>query len=141
MTPRLLALQSLRDKLRVATGPLPDETVAEVLALLCPDQKEWQWSLELERKGSRWTHDTFMVNRRIYEPHELPDRSLDGALRLVPKGYWWRAGGCLREQHAAVGPEDSSIRPDQIEAFGATAPLALLLAVVEARIVEEEGHE
>lgn len=31
MTPRLLALQSLRDKLRVATGPLPDETVAEVL--------------------------------------------------------------------------------------------------------------
>ncbi|BEV44813.1 hypothetical protein [Afipia carboxidovorans] len=60
--------------------------------------------------------------------------SLDAVLTLLPEGWWWSAGVCRRENHASVGSEIGTVEGELIfETFGATAPLALLSAILRAR--------
>lgn len=68
--------------------------------------------------------------------------SLDAVLTLLPEGWWWSAGVCRRENHASVGSEIGTVEGELIfETFGATAPLALLAAILRARQTENSHDE
>lgn len=67
--------------------------------------------------------------------------SIDAALTLLPEGWWWSAGVCRRENHASVGSEIGTVEGELIfETFGATAPLALLAAILRARQAAQSGQ-
>lgn len=68
--------------------------------------------------------------------------SIDAALTLLPEGWWWLAVVCRRENHASVGSEIGTVEGELIfETFGATAPIALLAAILRARqAADTEGQ-
>lgn len=90
------------------------------------DHKEHQRGFP-PSEGDIWCPTGFLMARSY-------TRSIDEALTLLPEGWWWSAGVCRRENHASVGSEIGTVEGELIfDAFGKTAPLALLAAILRAR--------
>lgn len=131
MSERLLALQSLRDKLRVAMGPDPmlDIEAAKTFGWVRGDDAVW-----IDPVGARWW---------TLPPFARFTGSVDSILRLVPEGWHVTLDQRTPGWEVTLSHMDGNGRYDKYAECdrAPTAPLALLLAVVEARILEEEGHE
>lgn len=101
-------------------------------------QSTLKWSDTYPSCRERWIGDRAPFNNwRV--PHY--STSIDAALTLLPEGWWWSAGVCRRENHASVGTEIGTVEGELIfETFGATAPLALLAAILRARQAAQSGQ-
>lgn len=108
------------DVFRSLGAPLPDEFLEQKIDLEW-DEVDLCFVMPLDGMRIR------------YEPPHYTS-SLDAVLTLLPEGWWWSAGVCRRENHASVGSEIGTVEGELIfETFGATAPLALLSAILRAR--------
>ena len=126
-TSRLDALRALLPKLRAATGPdrkLDGELCGALLGWEFIGLSGW-----IDNRGMSMVSLMSLTG------------SLDGALRLVPPGWVSSAQEVMpgnRWRWSLTRWSDGMVVEPAMPS--ATAPLALLLAVVEARILEEEGH-
>lgn len=133
-------LKALRDRLRAASGS-DRELDARVLIALIPDQ--WRADAYDVELGFAVEHAEGRAFRKVRVPQFTA--SIDAALalceRTLPGAYWrveksppalaaahgqpfWATCGAAGQQEAATGP---------------TAPLAILLALLEAMIGKETG--
>lgn len=133
----LLALADLVEKL---TGPDRD-LEAEIWLACTPGATRNKWSYVHKATGRECTVDETRdaTNRLIIVPEYTT--SIDASLTLLPEGWLWSAGVCRRENHASVGSEIGTVEGELIfETFGATAPLALLAAILRARQAVQSGQ-
>lgn len=126
----------LADRVEKLTGPDRD-LEAEIWLACTPGATRNKWSYVHKATGRECTVDETRdaTDRLIIVPEYTT--SIDASLTLLPEGWWWSAGVCRRENHASVGSEIGTVEGELIfETFGATAPLALLAAILRARQTE-----
>lgn len=126
-------LSDLISRVEKASGPDRD-LEAEIWLACTPGATRNKWSYVHKATGRECTVDETRdaTDRLIIVPFYTS--SLDAVLTLLPEGWWWSAGVCRRENHASVGSEIGTVEGELIfETFGATAPLALLSAILRAR--------
>lgn len=126
----------LADRVEKLTGPDRD-LEAEIWLACTPGATRDKWSYIHKATGRECTVDETRdaTDRLIIVPSFTA--SIEAALTLLPEGWWWSAVVCRRENHASVGSEIGTVEGELIfETFGATAPLALLAAILRARQTE-----
>ena len=130
----------LADRVEKLTGPDRD-LEAEIWLACTPGATRNKWSYVHKATGRECTVDETRdaTGRFITVPSFTA--SIEAALTLLPEGWWWSAGVCRRENHASVGSEIGTVEGELIfETFGATAPLALLAAILRARQAAQSGQ-
>lgn len=132
----MTSLTSLIERIEAATEG-SRELDAEIWLACTPGATRNKWSYVHKATGRECTADETRdaTGRFIIVPSFTA--SIEAALTLLPEGWWWSAGVCRRENHASVGSEIGTVEGELIfETFGATAPLALLAAILRARQTE-----
>ena len=137
----MTSITSLIERIEAATGG-DRELDAEIWLACTPGATRNKWSYVHKATGRECTVDETRdaTGRFITVPSFTA--SIEAALTLLPEGWWWSAGVCRRENHASVGSEIGTVEGELIfETFGATAPLALLAAILRARQTEPHHDE